>query len=136
MLDSFLWGYGHLFGFAGIAAAAIGVELAIEAGAAGDHGLSLATRLMLCGGVAAFLVSLGAVHLAEHGARDRGMAQRAIAILALLVLAAVGGGWPPALMVGATFVVVVVYVVLDLAEHGGKGLAADHGPDDRVPPTP
>ena len=75
MLDSFLWGYGHLFGFAGIAATAIGVELAIEAGAAGDHGLSLATRLMLCGGVAAFLVSLGAVHLAEHGARDRGMAQ-------------------------------------------------------------
>ena len=137
MLDSFLWGYGHLFGFAGIAATAIGVELAIEAGAAGDHGLSLATRLMLCGGVAAFLVSLGAVHLAEHGARDRGMAQRAIAIIALLVLAAVGRGWPPALMVGATFVVLVVSVALELAEHGGKGLAADHGPDDdRVPPTP
>ena len=125
MLDSFLWGYGHLFGFAGIAATAIGVELAIEAGAAGDHGLSLATRLMLCGGVAAFLVSLGAVHLAEHGSGDRGMTQRAIAILALLVLAAVGRGWPPALMVGMTFVVLVVSVVLDLAR------ARRHGPGRR-----
>ena len=64
------WGSGNRR-LAGIAAAAINIERAIEAGAAGDHGLALATRLMLCGGVAAFLVSLGAVHLAERGARDQ-----------------------------------------------------------------
>ena len=35
---SFLWGYGHLFAYAGIAATAVGVELAIAAGAHADHG--------------------------------------------------------------------------------------------------
>jgi low temperature requirement protein LtrA len=134
---SFLWGYGHLFGFAGIAAAAIGVELAVEAGAAGDHGLSLAARLMLGGGVAAFLFSLVAVHVAEHGWRDGAMTQRWIAIVVLLALAVAGRGWPPALMVGATFVVLAVSVAIDVVRHGGKGLAADHLPDEEpVPPAP
>lgn len=134
---SFLWGYGHLLGFAGIAATAIGVELAVEAGAAGDHGLSLATRLMLGGGVASFLVTLVAIQTAEVGWRGAGMFQRWIAIGVLLLLGIVGRGWPPALMVGAVFGVLVVSVVLDVVRHGGKGLAADHLPDDeRVPPTP
>ncbi|MGZ8598129.1 MAG: low temperature requirement protein A [Actinomycetota bacterium] len=134
---SFLWGYGHLFGFAGIAATAIGVELAVEAGAAGDHGLSLATRLMLGGGIAAFLVSLVAIHTAEIGWRGAGMLQRWIAIAALLAVAVAGRGWPPALMVGAVFGVLVVSVALDIARHGGKGLAAEHLPDnEQVPPSP
>ncbi len=93
---SFLWGYGHLFGFAGIAAAAVGVELAIEAGAAGDHGLSLAARLMLCAGAAAFLLSLVAVHTAEIGVEGRRHGAAMGAIVALLVLAFVARGWPPA----------------------------------------
>jgi low temperature requirement protein LtrA len=134
---SFLWGYGHLMGFAGIAAAAIGVELAIEAGAAADHGLSLATRLMLCGGIASFLVSLVAVHTAEIGWWGAGMLQRWAAIVALLALAGVGRGWPPAVLVGAVFGVLVVSVALDVAQHGGKGLVADHIPGDQpVPPAP
>jgi low temperature requirement protein LtrA len=134
---SFLWGYGHLLGFAGIAATAIGVELAVEAGAAGDHGLSLAARLMLGGGVAAFLVSLVAVHSAEIGWRGAGMMQRWIAIAALLVVAGVSRGWPPALVVGAVFAVLATSVALDVAQHGGKGLAAHTAPgDDQIPPTP
>jgi low temperature requirement protein LtrA len=134
---SFLWGYGHLLGFAGIAAAAIGVELAIEAGAADDHGLSLATRLMLCGGVASFLLSLVAVHTAEIGWWGAGMLQRWAAIVALLMLTAFGGGWPPALLVGAVFGVLVATAALDVARHGGRGMAADRSPDDeQLPSTP
>jgi low temperature requirement protein LtrA len=134
---SFLWGYGHLLGFAGIAAAAIGVELAIEAGAASDHGLSLATRLMLCGGVAAFLMSLVAVHTAEIGWWGAGMLQRWVAIIGLLVLAVLGRGWPPAVIVGTVFGVLVATAALDVARHGGRGLAADHMPEDeQVPPAP
>jgi low temperature requirement protein LtrA len=134
---SFLWGYGHLLGFAGIAAAAIGVELAIEAGAADDHGLSLATRLMLCGGVASFLVSLVVVHTAEIGWWGAGMLQRWAAIVALLALAVLGRGWPPALLVGAVFGVLVATAALDVARHGGKGLVADRSPDDeQLPSTP
>ena len=133
---SFLWGYGHLFGFGGIAAAAIGVELAIEAGAAGDHGLSLAARLMLCGGASSFLVTLVAVHTAEIGWRGAGMLQRWAAIAALLALVWVGRGWPPALLVGTVFVVLVATIVLDVVRLGGQGLAADHQPDEQVPPAP
>ena len=132
---SFLWGYGHLLGFAGITAAAIGVELAIEAGAADDHGLSLAARLMLCGGVASFLVSLVAVHTAEIGWWGAGMLQRWGAIVALMALAALGRGWRPALLVGAVLGVLVVSVSLDVSRHGGKGLAADHVPDDEQLPS-
>ena len=84
---SFLWGYGHLFAFAGIAAAAVGVELAIEAGAHGDHALSWATRLMVCAGPAAFLLALAAIHKTTIRAWDAVMTQRMGAIAVLL-----GGG--------------------------------------------
>ena len=133
---SFVWGYGHLFGYAGIAATAVGVDLAIEAGAQADHGLSLAARLMLCGGAAAFLLSLVAVHAAEIGWRGAGMVQRWATIVALLVIAFVAHGWPPASVVGAVFVMLVITVSFDVANVGGQGLAADHLPDEESPPGP
>jgi hypothetical protein len=40
------------------------------------------------------------------------------------------------LMVGAVFGVLVATAALDVAQHGGKGLAADHLPDEQVPSTP
>jgi hypothetical protein len=92
---------------------------------------------MLCGGVAAFLVSLVAVHTAEIGWWGVGMLQRWVAIVGLLVLAALARGWPPALLVGTVFGVLVVIVALDVSRHGGRGLAADHLPDDeQLPSTP
>ena len=134
---SFVWGYGHLFGYAGIAATAVGVELAIEAGAKGDHGLSLAARLMLCAGAAAFLLSLVTVHAAEFGWRGAGMVQRWATIVALLVIAFLARGWPPAGVVGAVFLMLVITVSFDVVNVGGQGLAADHLPDEeRTPPAP
>ena len=131
---SFVWGYGHLFGFAGIAATAVGVDLAIEAGARADHGLSLAARLMLCAGSAAFLLSLVAVHAAEIGWRGAGMVQRWAAIGALLVLPFLAQGWQPAFVVGAVFVMLVITVLFDVVTVGGQGLATDHLPDEERPP--
>ena len=137
MAASFLWGYGHLFGYAGIAATAVGVELAIDAGAGGDHGLGLAVRLMLFGGPAVFLLSLVIVHTAEIGWWGAGMLQRWTAIGALLALAVLAEGWPPALVVGTVFGVLTVSVTFDVVRHGGRGLAAGHLPDDeRVSPPP
>ncbi|MDQ3209668.1 MAG: low temperature requirement protein A [Actinomycetota bacterium] len=131
---SFVWGYGHLFGFAGIAATAVGVDLAIEAGARADHGLSLAARLMLCAGSAAFLLSLVAVHAAEIGWRGAGMVQRWAAIGALLALSFLAQGWQPAFVVGAVFVMLVITVSFDVVNVGGQGLATDHLPDEERPP--
>lgn len=123
---SFVWGYGHLFGYAGIAATAVGVDLAIEAGAQADHGLSLAARLMLCAGAAAFLLSLVAVHAAEIGWRGAGMVQRWATIAALLVIAFVARGWPPASVVGVVFVMLVITVSFDVVNVGGQGFVAGH----------
>jgi low temperature requirement protein LtrA len=127
---AFLWGYGHLFAYAGIAATAVGVELAIEAGAHADHGLSLATRLMLCAGPAAVLLALAAIHAANIHAWDGVMTERLIAIGLLLAAALAGRGVPPAALTGIVFVVLVVTVTLDVRRAGGEGLAADHLPDD------
>jgi len=130
---SFLWGYGHLFAYAGIAAAAVGVELAIAAGAHADHGLSLATRLMLCAGPAAVLLALAAIHQANIQAWDGVMTERLVAIGALLVASVIGRGFPPAALTGVVFVVLVVTVALDVRRAGGEGLAADDPPDDERP---
>jgi low temperature requirement protein LtrA len=127
---SFVWGYGHLLGYAGIAVTAVGVDLAIEAGAQADHALSLASRLMLCGGSASFLLSLVAVHAVERGGRDAGMVQRWVTIAALLAVAFLARGWPPAVIVGVVFVMLVITVTFDVVLLGGEGLAADHLPDD------
>ncbi len=133
---SFLWGYGHLFAFAGIAATAVGVELAIEAGAHGDRALSLATRLMLCAGPAAFLLALAAIHEATTRSWDLVLTQRVVAIGLLLLLALLGRGLGPALLVGGVFAILAITVTLDVMRTGGEGLAAEHGPDEaEVPPA-
>jgi low temperature requirement protein LtrA len=59
--SAFTWGYGHLLVFAGIAAAAVGVELAIE-GAAAHHALTATGAALLGGGIAAFLLAIGAIY--------------------------------------------------------------------------
>lgn len=132
---SFLWGYGHLFAYAGIAATAVGVEIAIAAGAHGDHGLSLATRLMLCAGPAAVLLALGAIHKANIRAWDGVMTERLGAIVLLLLVAFAGRGLPPAVLTGLVFGVLAVTVALDVRRAGGEGLAAEDGPDASLRPA-
>lgn len=53
---SFVYGYGHLVVFASLAAASVGIELAIEEATHGT--LSGRARAALCGGVATYLVAL------------------------------------------------------------------------------
>ena len=84
---------------------------------------------MLCGGAAAFLLSLVAVHAAERGRTGAGMAQRWATIAALIAIAFIARGWPPAAIVGVVFVMLVITVTFDVVQVGGQGLAADHLPD-------
>jgi low temperature requirement protein LtrA len=70
-LASFIWGYGHIFVWMGIAISGVGIELAIEAAAEG-YALSDGERLILCGGPALYLTamallrSVGAGHLTDR----------------------------------------------------------------------
>jgi low temperature requirement protein LtrA len=65
-LASFIWGYGHIFVWMGIGITGIGIELAIEAAAAG-HALPDGERLLLCGGPALYLAAMAILRAAGAG---------------------------------------------------------------------
>ena len=65
-LASFIWGYGHIFVWMGIAITGVSIELAIEAAAAG-HALSDGERLILCGGPALYLTAMALLRSAGAG---------------------------------------------------------------------
>jgi low temperature requirement protein LtrA len=110
---AFLWGYGQFFAFSGIAAAAVGVELAIVA-ASEDRSLDLAARLALCGGPAAFFLALAAIHAVTIRYWDRVIMQRAMAIVALLGIALLGRSLAPITTTAAVLAVLVVTAALDV----------------------
>jgi low temperature requirement protein LtrA len=89
MRSGFVWAQGHLFVFAGIAAAAVGVEFAIEAAAAGEE-LELADRLPLGGGLAAYLVAMAAIRAATRRL-DPIVGLRLAAAATMLMLSLLGG---------------------------------------------
>jgi low temperature requirement protein LtrA len=110
---AFLWGYGQFFAFAGIAATAVGVELAIVDAAEG-HGLDVATRLAICAGPAAFFFALAAIHRVTATGWDRVLVERALAIAVLLGLALLGDGLGPIALVGTVLAVFVATAALDI----------------------
>jgi low temperature requirement protein LtrA len=95
---SFAYGYGHLLIYAGITAAGVGIDFAIEG--SGETALAVGARAALCGGLA---VALSGMTISQTGttpalprrARDARLA--AVAVLALLGL--VGGAVPSPLLV-------------------------------------
>ena len=89
-LASFIWGYGHIFVWMGIAISGVGIELAIEAAATG-HTLSAGERLILCGGPALYLAAMALLRSAGAGhVTDRVVLVRLGAAL-LFIAIAVGG---------------------------------------------
>jgi low temperature requirement protein LtrA len=129
--DAFLWGYGHLFGYAGIAAGAVGLEFAIDAAAA-DGSLAGPARAMLCVGPAAFLLALAVIHKANTRGWDMVLTQRVAAMGLLVLLAAAGGGLAPVVLTAGVLAVLVTATALDVHRVGGEGLAADHLDDELI----
>ena len=60
LLLSYVYGYSHVFVFAGIVAAGVGIQLAIESAAAAAS-MAVEARAVLCGGLAVFLLGLSAI---------------------------------------------------------------------------
>ncbi|HEV8637302.1 MAG TPA: low temperature requirement protein A [Chloroflexota bacterium] len=112
---AFVWGYGHLFVFAGVAAAAVGVELAIERAADGDR-LGNAERLVLCAGAGAFLLAIAAIQAVTVRRWDRLVSGRAAAALAVAAVCVVGREVaPPWLML-----LVLIALLAAAALEGGR----------------
>ncbi|MEH2072754.1 MAG: low temperature requirement protein A [Nostoc sp.] len=90
LLRSYVYGYSHVFVFAGIVASGVGIQLAIESVKAG---LSAQARVVLCGGIALFLLGLSAVQWAAPRSLPQkiltGRILAANACIALIWL----GGW-------------------------------------------
>lgn len=127
---AFLWGYGQFFAFSGIAAAAVGAELAIVA-AAEDHVFDVAARLALCGGPAAFLLALAAIHHVTVDGWDAVITQRAVAVAFLLGLALLGDPLGPIALTSLVLAVLVVTAVLDVRRTPHlPGLQTEAAPDD------
>ena len=112
LLRSFIWGYGHLLVFAGVAAASVGVHLAADA-AGGHTEFGAADRWILVGGVLAYLAALLAVHHVTVLRWDRLSTLRAAAAALISAVAALGGGIGPLGFTGIVFGVLLALVVLE-----------------------
>jgi low temperature requirement protein LtrA len=106
-----VWAQGHFFVFAGIAAAAVGVEHGVQAAARGEP-LTLADRLPLGTGLAGFLLAMAAIRAATRSV-DRIVALRvaAAALVAAFALVGIGSAqW----FVAASALVMVCECAIDL----------------------
>ncbi len=118
----FVWAQGHLLVFAGIAAAAVGVEFAIEAAAAGES-LELADRLPLGAGLGAYLAALAAIRGANHRA-DWVAAMRLAVGATILALAIMGLGLDPLSFVALIAALVVAEAAIELSRAPPRGAPA------------
>lgn len=112
-----VWLYGHLPLVIGLSATGVGVEhiIASEAG----NALSTPNRWLLCGGVAMCMLSLGLLHRTGVIFRCKVRSKYRFGAAALLIiLAIVGVGQSPLLVVGIVAVVCATQVVQDLYQSG------------------
>ena len=106
-LASFIWGYGHIFVWMGIAMTGVGIELAIEAAATG-HELSDGARLILCGGGALYLAAMGLLRSAGAGhITDRVVLVRLGAAFLFIGIALASGALAPEVLAVLIAVVAV-----------------------------
>lgn len=104
------WAQGHLLVFAGIAAAAVGVELAVEA-AAHAEALELADRLPLCAGVASYLAAMAIIRAATRRV-DCVVGLRSAAAALIIALAFIALG--PVALAAAVAAIITAETIVDL----------------------
>jgi low temperature requirement protein LtrA len=126
---AFVWGYGQLAAFTGIAATAVGVELAIVA-AATDTRLPLVPRLLLTAGPAAFFLAVAVIHRVTVDRWDAVITQRTLTILLLVVVGVLAEGTRPEVLTAAVAATMLLTTTLDVRRAGHMGLAAD--PDREI----
>jgi low temperature requirement protein LtrA len=103
----FIWAYGHIFVWAGIAMTGVGISLAIAAGVSGDA-FAAGERLVLCGGLALYLAAMALLRATDAGRLTDPVAIVRLATAAvILAVGLVGGGLSPATL---TVVVAVIAV--------------------------
>ena len=120
LLIGFAWAYGHLLVYVGLAATAVGIELAIEE--ATHAALVGGPRVALCGGVALYLLAITIVHplSPQQLPKSALVARLAVATFAL-VLALAGSALSPPLLVGLLAVALAGLTAFEVAWVGQRG---------------
>jgi low temperature requirement protein LtrA len=115
-VGAFVWGYGHLFVWTGIAITGVGIELAIQA-AEDEHTFASGERLILCGGSALYLAAMALLRAATAGSLRDPVALGRLATAALIVVLGVVGTAlsPAALTIAVAAVAVGAWFVIRLA---------------------
>jgi low temperature requirement protein LtrA len=112
---AFLWGYGHLFIYAGIAGMGVGVQLVVESVADGAApAVAEGARLVLTAAAATFLAAMAFIAATAAPATDPRVRERAAGALMVGlvgVLAMVGGLTPAVLLITALGTVVTLTVL-------------------------
>ena len=126
LLSSFVWGYGHLLVFSGIAAGAVGAELVVESASAGEP-FAGSQRWVLALGLAAFLCAIGVIHIVTAREWDSVAAARAGAVIVLVGAALTGTEIDPLVAIGIPVGVVVALVLFE-SRRAARNVAAEVRP--------
>jgi low temperature requirement protein LtrA len=110
--SGFVWAQGHYLVFAGIAAAAVGIEFSVEAAATG-HALKLADTLPLGAGLGAYLLAMAVIRSATRQI-DGVVVARLLAGAAIAALAISGRELGPLTVVAGATAILVAEVALEL----------------------
>jgi low temperature requirement protein LtrA len=102
LLPAFVWGYGHLLIFAGIAAASVGVQLGVEA-AVQEDAMRAEERAILAGGLAAYLFAIGAIRWVTVKRVDATVAARFLVAALAVAVGFAGRGVHPGLVLLVLF---------------------------------
>ncbi|MCU0541023.1 MAG: low temperature requirement protein A [Oscillatoriaceae cyanobacterium Prado104] len=115
LLRSYVYGYSHVLVFAGIVAAGVGIQSAIEA--ADTAQLKLAARTVLCGGISLYLVGLSVVQwAAPRPIPNRIFGRRMLGAIGCFVLVLLGGFLAPVALMGLLAVILIGLVWLESIE--------------------
>ena len=106
--------YGHLPLALGLTATGVGIKKAVLAS---EEPLAAGVGVLLCGGVALFLVSLAALHAAAAGrTRERLVATRSAAAAVAALLAVAAPALPPLAVSGVLVALLLAVIALEAAE--------------------
>ena len=122
---SFLWGYGHLPVFAGIAAFGAGVQVATDSLIDAEEVSARSASITVTLGVAIALAGLVIVNLGATDVRTRRMQAAIVALAGALVV--VGLIAPVVAAMALTALAVAGLVVWKVVQHGASGVVAQEG---------
>ena len=117
IVRTFVWGYSHFGVYVGIAAAAIGIEIAID-GVAHDQALDMVERSIFLASLATYLFSIAAIHYNERLTFDATVIVRLASAAAMVALIYIGGEIHQAALVPAAFSVVLAQTLFEVLRAG------------------